>query len=169
MKSKKPASKKEAPKKTPRVSKPKEVTFVLTREAYDCERGVAGMLLSPEGEFMCYTLELEWKDNQKRKSCIPKGKYEIKYRNWGGYFQRYLRRFMSWHKGMLEVTDVSGRSGILIHIGNTVRDTLGCVLVGSEVDSMKSIIRSSTKAYRSIYPMFAEYLDNGYKVFLEIK
>ena len=69
--------------------------------------------------FQCKTLELPWKDNQKRVSCIPKGEYRVEPYSSAKYPAVY------------EIKDVPGRSYILIHAGNTYLDILGCVLVGS--------------------------------------
>ena len=70
---------------------------------------------------LCWTLELPDKDNQRNISCIPKGKYKV-YRivspKYGDCFQ---------------IMNVPNRSEILIHVGNTHRDILGCVLLGSGV------------------------------------
>lgn len=51
-------------------------------------------------------------------SCIPKGTYLCKPHNGKKY------------QGVWEVCDVPGRTAILIHAGNTEKDTLGCILVG---------------------------------------
>lgn len=64
------------------------------------------------------TLEDKWRNNEKMVSCIPKGKYKV-------------RRHMSPHFGeCFKVMDVPNRSDILIHAGNTHKDTHGCILLG---------------------------------------
>lgn len=68
--------------------------------------------------YQFHTLELPWKNNQRRISCIPAGDYEIEKR----YSQKY-----GWH---LHVLDVPGRDFILIHPGNFHTDILGCILPG---------------------------------------
>ena len=68
------------------------------------------------------TLELPYKDNKKRISCIPIGDYTVKKRNsakFGNHFH---------------IQNVKDRSYILIHKGNYFKDTLGCVLVGDDLD-----------------------------------
>lgn len=65
-----------------------------------------------------YSLELPWKDNQRRVSCIPKGEYiAIKHRS-----PKFGLCF--W------LQDVPDRSEILIHKGNFHTDILGCILIG---------------------------------------
>lgn len=148
--------------------KAKKVVVKLQRERYDGKNGVIGTM-SFNDKFVCYTLELEWKDNQRRKSCIPKGEYKLKFRDYGGYHERYKRRFEDHNAGMIEIAGVDGRSAILIHCGNTVKDTLGCVLVGKEADSTKSIVYKSKKAYEeNVYPLLSKLLKKHKEVYLKI-
>jgi len=68
-------------------------------------------------------LELPWAGNRNRKSCIPPEPSETAVFDW----QRHESpRFGDsiWVRG------VPGRSEILIHAGNFVSDTAGCILVG---------------------------------------
>ena len=85
------------------------------------EKSTIGKLLL-DGEMFCYTLELPYLDNQRSISCIPKGEYKVRLRTAKESATRdYLH---------LLVQDVKGRSYILVHIGNTAKDTRGCILVG---------------------------------------
>lgn len=68
--------------------------------------------------FSCDTLELPNKGNQNYVSCIPEGKYTV------------TPRYTETHGHHFEVQNVKGRDKILIHIGNSVKDILGCILVG---------------------------------------
>lgn len=162
----KSAPKPKKPSKT-NLQKDKNVTWTLSRDRYDGKEGVIGILKNGS-KFLAYTLELEWRDNQKRKSCIPKGTYEIAYRDFGGYYNRYNERFDNHKKGVLELQNVKDRSAILIHIGNRPKDTLGCILVGSEADTNKSIIYQSKKAYIEVYAQAKKVLDAGKKLFIKI-
>lgn len=64
------------------------------------------------------TLEDKWRDNEKMVSCIPTGTYTITIHNSPKFGRCY------------KVLDVPGRSEILIHAGNTHKDTHGCILLG---------------------------------------
>lgn len=73
-------------------------------------------ILECEGKFICLTIELPWKNNETKVSCIPEGKYYIK--------KRYSKKFQ-WH---LEVLDVKNRSLILFHpANNALQELNGCI------------------------------------------
>jgi hypothetical protein len=64
------------------------------------------------------SLELPYRNNAPRISCIDNGKYDCQLVKSPKFGEVY------------EITHVPGRSEILIHPGNTVRDIQGCVLLG---------------------------------------
>ena len=84
------------------------------------------------------TLERPWIFNERKVSCIPTGTYLVKRHNSPKFGQCF------------KVQDVKGRSDILIHSGNVVNDTLGCILVGlsagSADDNNTAMIYNSRKA-----------------------
>jgi len=82
---------------------------------------------------ICHTLELPWKGNLKNQSCIPFGQYTVK-KLFG--HPRLGNSFF--------VDAVPDRSGILIHAGNTMRDTQGCILPGLDVSEQG--VHHSTQA-----------------------
>lgn len=89
------------------------------------DQGTEGLLLTDN--FMCCTLELPWRNNQRNISCIPKGEYEVIMRKSPRF------GFTYW------ITEVPNRSYILIHSGNVAGDVnkgyktnvYGCILLGS--------------------------------------
>lgn len=81
-----------------------------------------GLILDESGQalFVFRTLELAFRNNMREISCIPTGKYSVEKRTsvkYGSHFH---------------VLGVSGRTFILIHVGNYHINTKGCILVGSE-------------------------------------
>ena len=80
--------------------------------------GTLGLLTTEQLE-VCQTLELPWRDNERGVSCIPDGEYLCK-------------RDFYHAKGyeVFELQNVEKRSAILIHVGNFLKDTKGCILVG---------------------------------------
>lgn len=94
------------------------MTIVLARVARS-EAGTFGVLVHDYIPF-AVTLELPWKDNARECSCIPSGDYKC-------------RRMKSPKFGeTFEVCDVPNRSSILLHRGNAIPDTSGCILVAEE-------------------------------------
>lgn len=97
--------------------------FFLKRLSNTMEHGVFGVLLDGDIPF-AVTLELPWKDNKEKESCIPIGTYlceRVLSPNFGNTF---------------EVTGVDNRTHILFHKGNLDDDTLGCILVGEMFGSL---------------------------------
>lgn len=92
-----------------------------------------GKLTLPSG-WSCFTLENPWLDNARNISCIPQGWYELKKRP----SPLITRISKGKHLEGWEVTCVVGRSYIMFHAGNYVKDTDGCVLVGSSVGRTES-------------------------------
>lgn len=87
-----------------------------------------------------YTLELPNINNQRFVSCIPEGEYILK-KHISPKFGKCFKVFDN--NGIDEVCD---RSNILVHSGNVVNDTLGCILVG--LDKRKDCVLDSRKALR---------------------
>lgn len=114
------------------------------------------------GAFECYTLEDEFRAVKvKGETRIPAGTYKLALRKEGTTHVHYAQRFPDIHKGMLHVTDVPGFQYILIHIGNTEKDTEGCLLVGADRDENAMTLGHSTVAYRKMYPVVAAALEAG--------
>ncbi len=107
-----------------------------------------------DGVKVCFGLEDEFRDVKVMgETRIAKGEYKIVVRQYGQHHEKYKKRFPQWHKGMLEVKNVPNFTNILIHIGNSDKDTAGCLLVGDNVGKQgeKFVILSSAKAYEKLY------------------
>lgn len=107
--------------------------------------------LYANGVYVCDTLEdTERSVKIKGLSAIPIGCYKVamsikspKYSN----FTRY--KWAKSYDGKLpRLLDVPGFEGILIHVGNTVKDTSGCILVGC--NTMNGTLRRSTETFKRL-------------------
>ncbi|WP_028666548.1 DUF5675 family protein [Runella zeae] len=100
------------------------------------DRGTNGEI-TVEGKHVCYTIERPWLDNQRRISCIPTGRYQLK--------ARFSQKF----KQHLILLDVPGRDLILIHPANdAMKELNGCIApvsshtaIGKGVKSVAAFVR----------------------------
>lgn len=106
--------------------------ILLLREKHQLPDATLGVMYWDD-DAICCTLELPWKNNQKKISCIPPGKYRVS-------------RYLSPSKGeVFLLHDVPDRSMIEIHVGNTVDDIEGCILVGrvfGKKDGKRAVLNS---------------------------
>lgn len=120
---------------------------ILTRQNSDDKQTLGELVCTNSNNtFVCKTLELANKNNQRNISCIPKGMYNVK--------MKYSLKFGN----VYEIQDVSNRSSIYIHHGNYYTDIQGCILVGNSFsdinkDSKLDVINSkiTRKALESFY------------------
>ncbi len=128
--------------------------LVLTRTYFP--EGTNGKL-ECEGKLICNTIELPWKNNETKVSCIPEGNYFIK--------KRYSQKFQ-WH---LEVLDVKNRSLILFHpANNALQELNGCIAPVTKL-SGPGLGLMSRKAFISLKSMFYKALDKKESVELIIQ
>lgn len=110
-----------------------------------------GALMDESGDVICCTLELPWKGNKRNVSCIPEGEYPLRPDPVGGRYED------TW-----EVTGVPDRSAILLHPGNELVHTQGCLLTGEYITwdgrklraarSRKAMDAMREKTQRALYP-----------------
>lgn len=87
--------------------------------------------------------------------CIPAGEYLVNL-VWSPKFKRYMPR----------LANVPNRSGILIHYGNSVKDTLGCILVGS--NTFKGHLSQSRDAFNDILHLMTDAVLSGNKIIVHV-
>jgi hypothetical protein len=118
--------------------------------------GTNGRILYQD-RLMTYSIELPWKNNQARVSCIPEGKYEL-VKRWSLKFGRHL-----------QVMNVSGRKYILIHPANeALRELQGCIAPVCLITGAGKGIRSRMALKRLTNLVFGA-LDRHEQVFITIK
>lgn len=95
------------------------------------------------------TLEPPWENNQRNISCIPEGTYQTVYlpKSASGKYRKV------WH-----LRNVKDRSAILIHNGNLVDHTRGCILVGTRFGRLggKPAVLSSRTGMRKLLELIGE-------------
>jgi len=140
---------------------------VTIRRIMVCGEATLG-LMHVDGKFLCFTLEDAPREIKiPGKTRIPEGEYKTQVRKSGRLYDRYKDKF-DWFDGMIGLVNVPGFFDILIHIGNTVSDTLGCVLVGFDAHTINlggmptsfSIIYSN-QAFEKFYKMTIDAAKEG--------
>ena len=113
--------------------------------------------LECKGKSICNTIELPWRENEKRVSCIPEGKYFIR--------KRYSNK-LKWH---IEVINVKNRSLILFHpANNALQELNGCIAPVTKL-SGPGLGLMSRKAFRKLKTLVYKALDASESVELIIK
>ena len=110
------------------------INLLLIRDTFSDKSTIGELFIN--GERFCDTLENPWINNKKNVSCIPRGEYKVRL--------RLARESASRDYLHLLVEDVENRSYILFHIGNTPKDTSGCILLG--LGSEQDVVYNSTLA-----------------------
>lgn len=110
-----------------------------------------------EGKLLCYCIELPWKNNQRRVSCIPEGSYSLKKRNSAKFGEH------------IEIKDVENRSLILFHpANNAMKELNGCIAPVTEITGQGCGIRSRA-AFAKLKTLVFGALARNEKVMLTIK
>ncbi len=113
--------------------------------------------LECEGKFICNTIELPWKNNETKVSCIPEGKYFIK--------KRYSKK-NQWH---LEIINVKNRSLILFHpANNALQELNGCIAPVTKL-SGPGLGLMSRKAFTKLKSLVYKTLSNNESIELIVK
>lgn len=116
--------------------------LVLKRQVF-YEDATLGML-KLNGVEICHTLEPTQREDGvkiKGKTAIPRGRYRLLY--------RYSQKFGANRYFLL---DVPNFTGIMIHEGNSSKDTQGCILVGME--NVANKLLHSKKALNMLHNYF---------------
>ena len=80
------------------------------------------------------------------QTCIPSGEYKV-ILNMSPRFKKILPRIL----------DVKGFEGILMHSGNTVQDSSGCILLGTK--SADGVLINSRKAVNALIEKIKDQKD----------
>lgn len=119
--------------------------IVIYRNRIEDSEACTEGLLTIDGRFYCYTLELPWNNNVRNISCIPEGEYNVKVMK-----SEHFSLKMGHAVYLPQVLGVPNRDGILIHGANTVNDLLGCIGVGSAYNGPGRISKSVSDEFSKI-------------------
>ena len=111
-------------------------------------RGMFGVLIdNTNGVPFAVTLEQPWRNNSRFVSCIPADTYTC------------VEYTSSKFPNTYEVTGVMERSSILLHKGNYVDDTGGCILVAEkfEVFGNEAVIADSRGGFNDLREVVESY------------
>ena len=123
-----------------------------------------------DGEYFCDTLEDTdrgltsetsfekiMKTKVYGKTAIPTGTYKVNMRTISPKFKN--RGWAKPYGGVVpRLIDTVGFEGVLIHVGNSPEDTLGCILVGK--NTIKGKVTNSTSTFHSLMKKLLEDKDN---------
>lgn len=111
------------------------------------ENGTFGHMHLPDGTVIC-TVEQPWNDNKVGHSCIPAGTYTLRKRTSGVVERTTHGEF----KEGWEVTDVPGRTYIMIHVANWPTDVEGCIGVGRQIIQLegREAVSNSLNTFRKL-------------------
>ena len=125
---------------------------ILTRNSFEDTQTLGVLVVLDDYQncvFNCKTLELAWKENQRRISCIPKGEYKVSKYVSPKFGEVYL------------LHNVPDRSMIEIHAGNYYTDILGCILVGeSHTDINGDGFRDVTNSKKTLKKLLQLDIDS---------
>lgn len=119
-----------------------------------------------DGVYFCDTIEDKVRDLNKNgvfdngefkvkgETAIPYGTYEVVWA-YSSRFKRYTPRLLN----------VKSFAGVLIHGGNTARDTEGCIILGQ--NKVKGKVINSKEFVNKLYPIIKNACQKG-KVTIEV-
>jgi hypothetical protein len=119
-------------------------------------KAVYGRMEWENGE--CYTMEHLPRPKKKQFATgIPAGCYFLNY-----------RMSKTHNRKMPFLDSVPGFRGIMIHTGNTLLDTHGCILVGDVADTALNQILFSRRAFRRFMQWFVPQWEQGEEIVINV-
>lgn len=127
--------------------------LILSRLTGDAERTIGN--LSVNGVTFA-TMERPWIPNpdglggMRRQSCVPPGRYTVRPHHSSNFPNTYALvnpdLGVYYQPGDIPEGQTWGRSAILLHVANRVRDVIGCIGVGKdhgEIGDEPAVLRST--------------------------
>lgn len=100
------------------------------------------------------------------QTAIPTGSYNIDMNTVSPKFKN--RSWAKFCNGKLpRLQNVKGFDGVLIHVGNSANDSLGCILVGRKAS--QGIVSSSTETFKNLYENLQKAVSKGENINIKIE
>ena len=108
-----------------------------------------------DGVYFCDTLEDAVRDEKiSNQTAIPEGTYRVVLHYKSPKYSK--KKAYDWCGGRLpRLLNVPNYDGILIHAGNTIKDTSGCILVGENKEV--GMVLNSMSTLKRLYKVLKEY------------
>ncbi|MCY4779642.1 DUF5675 family protein [Sphingobacterium sp. UT-1RO-CII-1] len=133
----------------------KNQATLFLRRTYG-EGGTNGTI-SYQGQKICHTIELPWRNNMRRLSCISTGRYKL------------MERTYPKHGVQIGIPHVLQREAILIHAANdALKELLGCIAPVTTLTG-EGKGTESRKALAELKALVYSLWDSGQEVFLHIQ
>lgn len=118
------------------------MNIIIKRKFYCKDYIIGDVYLNNDNTPVCHSLEPSL---NAEHPAIPLGAYPIELR-----FSHKFKRYMPFLSG------VPCRVGIMLHSGNTSKDTLGCILLGR--NTIKGALTDSRVTFDSVFDVLAHDL-----------
>lgn len=133
--------------------------YIKSFTTNDCTVGKLFMVDKTKSDnkiFICCILERPYLENKPFVSCIPGGEYYLKPMVSPKFGQTYFLK--SVEAGAVGLQK-GKRTSILIHPGNTIKDSTGCLLTGSYFGVLngKRAVLQSKKAFKKLFNLLDAY------------
>ena len=100
------------------------------------------------------------------ETAIPYGRYKINMKTQSPKYAN-SKQYEKCNGFLPRLEKVTGFSGVLIHIGNFPKDTLGCILVGE--NKVKGGVVNSTLWFWKLYDILKKADDEGKDIYISIQ
>ena len=141
---------------------------------YNHDKESTSSIISIDGRFFCFGLEDQrQREKVKGETRIPEGVYSVDFRKEDTPLTLKYRDKGEWFDYHLEVKNVPNFQYVYIHIGNSDKDTDGCLLVAdrawNDPKDYNAYQVSSTPAFKRLYWKVGQALKRGEDVTIEYK
>jgi len=118
--------------------------------------GILKVFLGDHVIFQCFTVERPWADNKRMESCVPCGRYALV-----PAVHHISTPDPDDDYDVYEISGVSERSAIHIHIANKASDVFGCVGLGTDLGALRGTwaVLNSKRAFNEFMEVMEDAIN----------